>query len=76
MINTKRKIPAELHEKFVTTVSGLQLKVCRGDNYQHANWRCFTSQLGAGGPVGSCNEYVLIVTACLTFEKSDDASHS
>lgn len=31
---------------------------------------------GCGGPVGSCNEYVLIVAGCLTFEKSGDPSHS
>lgn len=42
----------------------------------NVNWRCFTSQLGAGGPVGSCNEYVLIVAGCLTFEKSNDPPHS
>lgn len=37
---------------------------------------CFTSQLGVGGPVVACNEYVLIVAGSLTFEKSDDPSHS
>lgn len=29
-----------------------------------------------GGPMGACNEYVLIVAGSLTFEKSNDPPHS
>lgn len=28
-------------------IQGLQVKVCREDNYQNDNWRCSTSLLGA-----------------------------